>query len=640
MSLTIHDPAHHTPAPGAVTRLLSTLLHLLADDAPAEELSAAVRELSRLDVAPFVREALEDVVRVRSLLDLRAHREREMHGLYETARDLTSLRGTDEVLGAIVERVRRLLGCDCSYLALVDPDTGIAAVRVTSGTRTPAIATVRQRPGSGVGGRVLQTGQPAATANYRRDPRLLREPAVVSAVDEEGLVAIAGVPIKRGARVIGALFAAERRERAFEQREIALLTSLAVHATVVIENARLYERVQQDSVELRDANGRLQAQRQALERAARVHEQLIPMALTRVDLPHLVGTLAGLLEGTVLLLGPSGEVLARGAAPGRPSLPAQRNGPDGPSVRTVPVRAGQESFGRLVLSRAGAITDVDVRTLERSAQTAALLLLMERQATLVTEEMQAELVDDLLADPAPDPEDFRRRAHRLGVLDTDRPHTVLVFTATAVPRRRLLRAVAALAAPVGGAAGERDGRVVLLLPADRADGEPAGAVARTVAARLGRVTGGRVTVGAAGPGRGPEALRRLHGAATRCHRLLLALDRAGSGAGIDELGVVGSVLDDVTPAQVGRLLEGTLGPLLRYDAEHGTELVGTLDGYFGAGRNAPDAARALGVHVNTVYQRLDRVDRVLGDAGWREPRGALEMQLALRLHRLRGDPAA
>jgi hypothetical protein len=39
------------------------------------------------------------------------------------------------------------------------------------------------------------------------------------------------------------------------------------------------------------------------------------------------------------------------------------------------------------------------------------------------------------------------------------------------------------------------------------------------------------------------------------------------------------------------------------------------------------------VHVNTVYQRLERVDRVLGGPGWREPQGSLEMQMALQLHR-------
>jgi DNA-binding PucR family transcriptional regulator len=41
------------------------------------------------------------------------------------------------------------------------------------------------------------------------------------------------------------------------------------------------------------------------------------------------------------------------------------------------------------------------------------------------------------------------------------------------------------------------------------------------------------------------------------------------------------------------------------------------------------------VHVNTVNQRLERVAQLLGD-DWQRPGRALDLQLALRLHRLRG----
>ncbi len=47
------------------------------------------------------------------------------------------------------------------------------------------------------------------------------------------------------------------------------------------------------------------------------------------------------------------------------------------------------------------------------------------------------------------------------------------------------------------------------------------------------------------------------------------------------------------------------------------------------------AAAALRVHGNTVTQRLERIGRLLGP-GWTSPDRALEIQLALRLHRLTG----
>ncbi|MEI8410607.1 MULTISPECIES: helix-turn-helix domain-containing protein [unclassified Kribbella] len=39
------------------------------------------------------------------------------------------------------------------------------------------------------------------------------------------------------------------------------------------------------------------------------------------------------------------------------------------------------------------------------------------------------------------------------------------------------------------------------------------------------------------------------------------------------------------------------------------------------------------MHVNAVAQRLDRVSQLLG-SDWQEAEPALEIQLALRLHRL------
>jgi len=86
---------------------------------------------------------------------------------------------------------------------------------------------------------------------------------------------------------------------------------------------------------------------------------------------------------------------------------------------------------------------------------------------------------------------------------------------------------------------------------------------------------------------------------------------------------------------VRSFVEATLAPVLEYDARRGTDLVATLQAYFEAGASPARAAEALQVHVNTVTQRLERVSRLIGK-DWSSPERALEIQLALRLHRLTG----
>jgi len=111
---------------------------------------------------------------------------------------------------------------------------------------------------------------------------------------------------------------------------------------------------------------------------------------------------------------------------------------------------------------------------------------------------------------------------------------------------------------------------------------------------------------------------------------LTALDGAMCAALVDSS--TGMLLGE---AGTGAFVERTIGPLLDYDRRRGTDLVGTLEAYFAAGGHLAKTKAALNVHVNTVSQRLDRVAAVLG-RDWNSPARSLEVQLALRVHRLSG----
>nr|MDQ3611864.1 helix-turn-helix domain-containing protein [Actinomycetota bacterium] len=153
-------------------------------------------------------------------------------------------------------------------------------------------------------------------------------------------------------------------------------------------------------------------------------------------------------------------------------------------------------------------------------------------------------------------------------------------------------------------------------------------------AELQAAVGCPVTVGAAGPGSGPVELAELYREAGRVCDVLLSLGRGGEAAGRDELGVYGLLLSASGQGEVERYIGRTVGPLLDYDRERGSELVRTLLAYYGAGGSLTRAAQELFVHVNTLYQRLERVTALLGDA-WRSGDGALQVHLALQLHSAR-----
>ncbi|WBB46527.1 helix-turn-helix domain-containing protein [Verrucosispora sp. WMMA2044] len=625
-------------------------LELLAREAAAVEFEGPLvaarsaglpaERLAELEQAKTV------ALRVRALLERRRRRESELSGLYDTVSDLAGLRDLDEVLRAIVHRARHLLGADVAYMTLDDAERGDTYMRVTDGSVSARFQRLRLPMGAGLGGLVAQSGAPYVTANYPEDERFHHTREIDAGVGEEGLVAILGVPLRLGSTSIGVLYAANRSARPFAREEVALLLSLAAHAAVAIDTARLLAETRSALAELSSANTTIRAHSSSVERAAAAHDRMTALVLRGGGVEDLAAAVTDVLGGALLALDAEGRRLAQVGEIDEPdraeivaAVAASRT--EGRSVRRgalwyAAVVAGAENLGVLVLRPDGEPADADQRILERAALVTALLLLFRRTVAEAEGRVRGELLDDLVARPLRDTDALRSRARRLGV-DLDAPHVLVAvgddaIAATGSARQRVLSWATTYASTRGGLAAARDGRVALMLP-----GQDAGGSARAVARDLSRITGRPVTAGASGPSTGPASLAAAFREADRCLTALGALGRAGQGASSAELGFVGLLLgavDDDGDADVSRFLSTTIGPVLEYDARRGTALVRTLEAYFGVGGSLARAAEQLHVHVNTVTQRLERVGQLLG-ADWQRPDRALEVQLALRLHRLR-----
>jgi sugar diacid utilization regulator len=257
----------------------------------------------------------------------------------------------------------------------------------------------------------------------------------------------------------------------------------------------------------------------------------------------------------------------------------------------------------------------------------ALLLLLRRTVAETENRIRGELLTELLTAPGRDPVGLVDRGRRLGT-DLDRPHLLLVARAPSPARAKLASAGLQHLFGRGGISAEHEDTTVILLP--HRDTPPAEA-ARRAASGLTRLTGAPVTVAAAGPAAGPAGLVAAHAEAVRCLRAMDVLGRTGEGACASDLGFLGVILGE--GHDVGGFVRSVLGPLLAYDARRGTDLVGTLRAYYACGTNLTRAKEELHIHVNTVVQRLDRIESLLG-GGWNSPDRALELQLALQLSSL------
>lgn len=433
----VTPPAAQHSAPA-----LRRLLDLLAQGAAVEEFdrpAAAARQAGAAEAElAEIAEAAAVALRIRRTLGQHRVREAQLTALFDTASDLAALRDLDAVLRAIVHRAKLLLGTDVTYLSLNDDAAGDTYMRVTDGSVAEDFQRLRLGMGEGLGGLVAQTARPYATGDYQADPRFHHTTTIDSAVLNEGLRAILGVPLRLGARVIGVLYAADRAPREFTASEVALLSSLADHAAIAIDGARLLEETRAALVDLNAASETIRTHSEAMRRAEEAHDQLTDLVLQGGGADDVAAALADILDGGILIHDADGAELARARTEPLPQpIPAvaasRARGRAVPLAGTwvCAVLAGPELLGSIALTGRAGLADADRLLFERASVVTALLMLLRRSVAETEDRVRGELLGDLLSRTG-DPGTLAARARRLGV-NLNRRHSVFVAHSEVAP---------------------------------------------------------------------------------------------------------------------------------------------------------------------------------------------------------------
>jgi GAF domain-containing protein len=611
--------------PDALERFLQQQHHvvsLLAQDATEADLRAAL-EVAHADASEFGLRAHSDRLGEAVLHLHRSRAEDQRHtaglaALIDTVTDLATHRDLDVLLRAICRRARTLLSTDVAYIMLTDPSEGDCHVHTTDGIVSEAFRTMRVDAGIGIGGRVAATGQPETTPDYHADARLRHSGDVDDRVAAEGLHGVAAAPMRRGAHIMGVLFACSRTTRRFEAREIALLAALADHAAVAIDNARLLREAQQSTVNVAAAEARTRAHAERVESVGRARDRLAALALDGASVPELLeATLAfvpGSLEAEVPHIGLRYAQRSPGAgAVGR--------------LVEVGISAGEERLGTIRLWRADR-DGTEEEILTYAAGLAANALLRQQVRSEADLRGRALILESLIEGRG-DEEDVDRLLGQMGV-SADEP---LVVSAWALPVRRTRWAwleVARAAAAQRSVAATAGGHIFVIGPGDDAEG----AAQRWHAQHREKHSGEPPpTIGAAVSLRGARGLPDASDRAKRVLGILAALGRSGAAGSAERLGILGHLLDADARPDLGQFVQRTLEALDDHDAATRAPLVPVVEAFIANDGHLARTARALHVHINTLYRRLERVDGLLG-SGWRAGDQRLELALALRLRGL------
>jgi PAS domain S-box-containing protein len=173
------------------------------------------------------------------LLDLEQRRRHEAEAIADLGRLLTQRLELDAVAHRIAELSRILLGGIAATAYRLDESGALVALAV-SGDMGELKAGGVVPPGAGVAGLAVTRGLPVTSANVLDDPDVSLPPDTRRWIEAAPYRAVLAVPFSVTGRVIGAFAMVDRLGRVFGPPDIRLAQAFADHATVALENARLY----------------------------------------------------------------------------------------------------------------------------------------------------------------------------------------------------------------------------------------------------------------------------------------------------------------------------------------------------------------------------------------------------------------
>ena len=289
--------------------------------------------------------------------------------------------------------------------------------------------------------------------------------------------------------------------------------------------------------------------------------------------------------------------------------------------RTIALHGGNGRRDCLVICHLGELEAFEIRNLERSAVALSIAKLWNERRETEKLIASSTLLRHLVLVTPPDPSTISAARERLG-LRADQTVQLALIVISGIDRISQTGRVRECAAGL-----QRAGRSVRRRLSRRGPGAGgAGLPAESVEeVRILRTAGGVLSEPFADLTQAASHFRRIDNA-LKVLRKMKSLDRF---VGQREVNLFAKLFEVNEASRIAAYADHVLSQIAERAPRQKNELKRTLLAYFDAQHNIKRTAEALGLHINTVRQRLDALREITG--GWDDPVKALELHVALRL---------
>jgi len=637
--------------------LFATAIALLKDivqDASSADLNAALGEQERLAKAAGRSEDFDRfrqyVITLREKLRDSSLSEKGLNLLIETTHDLSNILALNDLLRTIVTRARNLVGANIAWVTILDEESRIFRMIVSEGFLSPGTTKMTSHVEFGAVSLVMKTKSFFDTQDYSNDQRFPHSPELDQMFQNESIVSLAGFPILSGARVHGLLFIADRYSRKLSGREISVLGSFALHVGVAMRNANAFKQLSEALAEAEHNRSALVEHIQRVEASAATHDEMAYLLASGAELEHFLQRMANQINGAVFLYDENLRIreeftskmyqglLARELEANKIdsahliSADAQSRH-TGRSVvmltghneqcRVIALHGGTGRGESLVICHEGELDAIEIRNLERNSVALSIAKLWNEKRESERLIASSTLLRHLVLVALPDQSTISAVRDRLD-LSADEPVLLGLITISGLDRTSQTAFVRDCATRANllvdliddayvAVGPEKAIRAFLKNLAKRTAGGTAGGIISELFSDLSKTSAHFIQM-------------------SRALQVLRTMGRLNRFVEQYEVNLFAKIFESGDALRLTRHVDQYLRSIDEKAPRQAEQLKHTLLCYFDGQYNLKRAAEALGLHVNTVRQRLEILRELTG--GWDDPVRALELHIALRLNTL------
>jgi DNA-binding CsgD family transcriptional regulator len=568
----------------------------------------------------------------------------------EGIRSISTSLNIDELIKNIIRNALNVIPvADTGLLHLYDPNIDRLVVKSAVGFDEERLKHFQLKVGESIAGKVYQDGRariyysnPEAHDGMK-DLSAANYSYLNSAKELKDMKALLSVPISIGDRRIGVLVLHQfDHDGRILDEDLHLLQGFADQAAIAIQNAQLYSETKRTLEEL--------------QYIGRVHQTLTQLSLQNKGVESILSALNRMIRKSVSFLDILDQVYFPGSSVNTTSVPPvtydeiitlfkHRNHPvtitvGGGSNKqryyVHPVVNGIVLLGAVFIRTEESINDLDRITIEQGISVLTLELVKRQAITTIFYKQTHQFFQELLTNK--DPKMLMSKGKEFG-LDRYKYYTVILFQIASqhdlqkieACTQRLIAKINHTLINVNKIVYGFNNMVTLLVTSQNpASKENYKALCKRILDGWNNYEEATLFIGIGNNYQGLEMIRKSYDEAKKAITFLSNRQRDGI-AHYEDLGIY-QLIANLSQEEIEVFVNEVLAPLQQKNARK-SDLEQTLLLYMSLNQSAQQTAEQLHIHINTLYQRLRKIEELLG-IQLKNPEDMLKIQLACYLRTL------